>query len=205
MKRVVIIAKGEVQRVGYRDEVERIARKLRLRGFVENISKPYDVRIVAEGEADIIGRFIEQIKIKKYPIDVEDLEVNFEGFKGEFEYFEIRRGDWHEELGERLDAAWELLYRSVEISEKSVQLSEKSVQLGEKSVQLTEESVRIGHTMLDKQDAMLDKQDAMLDKQDETIDEIRGLRYDMKAYMEQRFDKIEQEIVAIKEKIGFSI
>ena len=176
MKRVVIIAKGEVQRVGYRDEVERIARKLRLRGFVENI-KPYDVRIVAEGEADIIGRFIEQIKIKKYPIDVEDLEVNFEDFNGEFEYFEIRRGEWHEELGERLDAAGKLLYRSVELNEKSVKL--------------TEESVKIGHTMLEKQD--------------ETIDEIRGLRYDMKAYMEQRFDKIEQEIVAIKEKIGLSI
>ena len=197
MKRVVIIAKGEVQRVGYRDEVERIARKLRLSGFVENI-KPYDVRIVAEGEADIISRFIEQIRIKKYPIDVEDIEVNFEDFKDEFEYFEIRRGEWHEELGERLDAAGKLLYRSVELSEKSVQLGEKSVQLGERSVKLTEESVKIGHTMLEKQDAMLEKQD-------ETIDEIRGLRYDMKAYMEQRFDKIEQEIVAIKEKIGLSI
>jgi len=69
-----------VQRVGYRDEVERIARKLRLSGFVENI-KPYDVRIVAEGEADIISRFIEQIRIKKYPIDVEDIAVNFEDVK----------------------------------------------------------------------------------------------------------------------------
>jgi len=64
MKRVVIIAKGEVQRVGYRDEVERIARKLRLGGFVEN-KKPYDVRIVAEGEADIISLFIDKIKIKE--------------------------------------------------------------------------------------------------------------------------------------------
>ena len=190
MERVVIIAKGDVQRVGLRDEVERIARKLRLSGFVENI-KPYDVRIVAEGDADVISRFIELIKIKKYPIDVEDIEVGFEDYKDEFEYFEIRRGEWHEELGERLDAAGKLLYRSVE-------LSEKSVQLGEKSVQLTEESVRIGHTMLEKQDAMLEKQDG-------TIDEIRGLRYDMKAYMEQRFDRIEQEIVAIKEKIGLSL
>jgi acylphosphatase len=176
MKRVVIIAKGEVQRVGFLDEVERIARKLRLSGFVENI-KPYDVRIVAEGEADIINRFIEQIKIKKYPIDVEDIEIDFEDFKDEFEYFEIRRGEWHEELGERLDAAGKLLYRSVELNEKSVKL--------------TKESVKIGHTMLEKQD--------------ETIDEIRGLRYDMKAYMEQRFDKIEHEIVAIKEKIGLSL
>ncbi len=180
MKRVVIVAKGEVQRVGFRDEVERIARKLRLSGFVENI-KPYDVKIVAEGEADNINRFIEQIKIKKYSIDVEDTIVNFDEFKGEFEYFEIRRGEWHEELGERLDAAGKLLYRSVELGEKSVKLSEKSVNL-------TEESVMIGRTMLEKQD--------------ETIDEIRGLRYDLKSYMEKRFDRIEQEIIAIKEKIG---
>ncbi|MGB2842859.1 MAG: acylphosphatase [Halobacteriota archaeon] len=55
MKRVVIVAKGEVQRVGYRDEVERIARKLQVKGFVENV-KPYDVRIVAEGEDDKINR-----------------------------------------------------------------------------------------------------------------------------------------------------
>ncbi len=115
---------------------------------------------------------------------MEDIAVNFEDVKDEFEYFEIRRGEWHEELDERLDAAGKLLYMSVE-------LSEKSVQLGEKSVQLTEESVKIGHTMLEKHD--------------ETLDEIRGLRYDMKAYMEQRFDKIKQEIVVIKEKIGLSI
>ena len=49
MKRAIIIAKGEVQGVGYRDVVFKIARK--------------------------------------------------------FEYFEIRRGDMTEELGERLDLA----------------------------------------------------------------------------------------------------
>ena len=42
-----ILAKGRVQRVGYRDEVEEIARRLEITGFVENV-KPYDVRIIAE-------------------------------------------------------------------------------------------------------------------------------------------------------------
>ncbi len=38
MKRVAIIAKGRVQREGYRDEVEEIARKLKITGFfVENV------------------------------------------------------------------------------------------------------------------------------------------------------------------------
>nr|QNO54137.1 acylphosphatase [Methanosarcinales archaeon ANME-1 ERB7] len=154
MKRAVIIAKGEVQRVGYRDTVEKIARKLKLTGFVENL-KPYDVRIVAEGEQDALDKIITQIRIKKHPvspISVEDLDVRFEAATNEFEYFEIMRGDWQDELGERLDVAGALLYRSVELGTRSVELGEKSVELGEKSVV-------IGKKMLDKQDVMIEKQD----------------------------------------------
>jgi acylphosphatase len=114
MKRAEVLAKGRVQRVGYRDEVEEIARRVGITGFVENV-KPYDVRIVAEGEDSALERFLEEIKIKKYPIDVERLEVRFEDFKAEFEYFEIKRGEWQEELGERLDAAGKSLYKSVEL------------------------------------------------------------------------------------------
>jgi UDP-N-acetyl-D-galactosamine dehydrogenase len=43
-----------IQRVGYRDVVERAARKMKLTGFVENI-KPYDVKIVCEGDKASIG------------------------------------------------------------------------------------------------------------------------------------------------------
>ena len=140
MKRAVIIAKGVVQRVGYRDTVEKIARKLKLTGFVENL-KPYDVRIVAEGEQDALDVFITKIRIVKHPItpiSVEDLDVKFEAATDEFEYFEIKRGDWQDELGERLDVAGTLLYRSVELGAKSVVIGEK---------------------MLEKQDVMIDKQD----------------------------------------------
>ena len=194
MKRAIIIAKGEVQRVAYRDAVEKIARKLKITGFVENI-KPYDIRIVAEGEDVSMDLFIQKISIKKFPIDVESLETHFDDFKGESEYFEIKRGDWQEELGERLDTAGTLLYRTVELSERNVELSEKSLKLGE-------ESVTIGKKMLEKQDRTLEKQDRMLEKQDETIGVIRGLREDLKAYMEERFERIEQEIEGIKAKIG---
>ncbi|KAF5411147.1 MAG: Acylphosphatase [Candidatus Methanogasteraceae archaeon] len=139
MKRAVIIAKGEVQRVEYRDTVEKIARKLNLTGFVENL-KPYDVRIVAEGGQDALDLFITHIRIGEHPItpiSVEDLDVRFEAATDEFEYFEIERGGWQDELGERLDVAGALLYRSVELGEKSVVIGEK---------------------MLEKQDVMIDKQ-----------------------------------------------
>ncbi len=166
MKRALILVKGKVQRVGYRDEVEEIARQLKISGFVENV-KPYDVRIVAEGEDTKMERFIEEIRIKRYPIDVEHLEVQFNDFKAEFEYFEIKRGNWQEELGERLDAAGKLLYKSVELGEESVSIGKK-----------------------------------MLDKQDETIGEIKGLREDLKSFMEERFDRLEREIEIIKAKLG---
>ena len=100
--RTEIIVKGEVQRVGYRDVVERTARKMKLTGFVENI-KPYDVRIICEGDKTILNSFIEQIRIKEYPVDVEHLDVSFQDATGEFNYFEIKRGDMVEELSERLD------------------------------------------------------------------------------------------------------
>ena len=191
MKRATIIVKGEVQHVGYRDAVEKIARRLNITGFVENL-KLYDVRIVAEGEDAGIDQFIEQIRIKKFPIDVESTEVGFDTYKGEFEYFEIKRGDWHEELLERLDTAGALLYKSVE--------------LGEKSVALGEESVSIGKKMLEKQDGTIEairEVSKKVDKgKEEIVTEIRSLREDFKSYMEDRFTRIEQEIEAIKAKIG---
>ena len=150
MKRVTIIAKGEVQRVGYRDIVEKIARKLHLTGYVENL-KPYDVKIVAEGDENSLNEFLTRIRIDKHPvspISVEDIDIEFGAATREFEYFEIRRGDWTEELGERMDVAGALLYRSVELGI---------------------ESVGIGRVMLGKQDQMLGKQDQMIDKQDQML------------------------------------
>ena len=193
MKRANIIVKGRVQRVGYRGAVEEVARKLNITGFVANL-KPYDVRIVAEGEDENIDKFIEQIEIRKFPIDVEGLEVTFEEYKGEFEYFEIKLGDWHEELFERLDTAGTLLY---------------------KSVALGEESVSIGKKMLGKQDMMLGKQEDTIEEirnvsekidrgKEEIVTEISSLRGDLKSYMANKFAKIEYEIEGIKAKIGMT-
>ncbi|MEA3294631.1 MAG: acylphosphatase [Euryarchaeota archaeon] len=103
--RAKIIVKGEVQRVGYRDAVEKIARKLSINGFVENL-KPYDVRIVCESEDKDVKRFIGALKIDGDPlISVSDIAVEYEKPTGEFIYFEIKRGSTDEETAERLDIA----------------------------------------------------------------------------------------------------
>jgi len=103
--RATIIAKGEVQRVGYRDAVGKIARKLNIKGFVENL-KPYDVKIVCEGDEETVKKFIKQIRIEGDPlIRVGEVSVQFKEPTGEFEYFVIKRGSREEEDAERWDAA----------------------------------------------------------------------------------------------------
>lgn len=190
MKRVVIIAKGEVQRVGYRDEVERIARKLGLTGYVENL-KPYDVMIVAEGDEERLKQFIELVKIQKFPIFVENLEVTWQEATGEFSFFEIRRGDWTEELFERLDTAGRLLYRNVELSEKAVELGEKNLKLSERAVELGEKNLKLGRAILK----------AIREESEKTREEIRLLRSDLREYIEENLKEIRDRIVEIEKAL----
>jgi len=186
MRRVEIIAKGDVQRVGYRDAVQNIARKLRLSGTVENV-EPYDVRIVAEGEEDVLKEFVNAVNIQERPIRVEELEVRWADATGEFQYFRILRGDWQEELGERFDVAIRYLHRSIELGEQNLAVSKETLAV-------SKENLSIGRMMLEKQDRMLEKQD-------ETIEELRGVRSDLREHMDKRFSRIENEIAEIKRAI----
>ncbi|KUK43468.1 MAG: acylphosphatase [Methanothrix sp.] len=194
MKRVDIIASGDVQKVGFRDVVQKIGRDLGLSGTVEN-REPYDVRIVAEGEEDGLKEFIEALKIKRGPIHVRELEVSWSEATGEFPYFKILRGDWQEELGERFDVAVGLLYRSIEIGEENLALGRENLALGKENLAVSKENLAIGKKMLEKQDTMIERQD-------ETIGEIRGMRSDFQDHMEKRFTKIEGEIAEIKAAIA---
>ena len=217
MRRVVITAKGEVQRVGYRDEVQRIARKLNITGYVENI-EPYDVKIVAEGDEDRLKEFIERIKIRRYPIFVEDIEVRWEKAKGEFKYFEIKRGEWQEELFERLDTAGKLLYRSVELSERSVELGEKAVELSERSIETIKEESEKTRRELSKVikeesektrkeiKGELEKTRVVLgEKIDSAKNEIAGkidlLRMDLREYIELNLKEIHSKISEIEKAL----
>ena len=107
MKRANIIAKGKVQKVGYRDFVQDSARELDITGYVENLEDG-TVKIVCEGEEPKIEEFIGDIKIKKDFTDVSETSVKYEAPTGEFKLFKIKYGDVPEELGDRLGAA--LLY-----------------------------------------------------------------------------------------------
>ena len=101
MKRANIIAKGKVQKVGYRDFVQDNARELGITGYVENLEDG-NVKVVCEGEEPKIGDFIRGIKVKKDFIDVVETAVKYEAPTGEFKVFKIKYGEVVEELGDRI-------------------------------------------------------------------------------------------------------
>jgi len=72
MKRANIIAKGKVQKVGYRDFVQDIARELGIAGYVENLEDG-TVTIVCEGEEPKIEEFIRDINLYSAHIDINHL------------------------------------------------------------------------------------------------------------------------------------
>lgn len=209
MHRVKILAKGDVQRVGFRDVVQRIGRNLGICGIVQN-QEPYDVKIVAEGEEDALKQFVEALRIKDGPIQVRDLEVRWASATGEFPYFKIVRGDWQEELGERFDVAVGLLHRGME--------------LGEENLMVSRENLDVSGMMLDKQDQMLDKQDASISILQEikantseigairkevsaTRDEARRARVEIVSTLksdrlEEKYEQLSQEIAEIKAAIA---
>ncbi len=87
-KRVRINVKGFVQGVGYRYFCYRKAVEFNITGYAKNLIDG-SVVIAAEGDADIINDFIEELK--KGPRNSKVNSVNIEEltFKNEFSDFEI--------------------------------------------------------------------------------------------------------------------
>jgi acylphosphatase/gas vesicle protein len=197
VKRFEIIVKGIVQKVGYRDYVEEVARRLGIVGFVENV-KDGTVRIVCETDEETIKKFIHEINIKKGLIEVEDVQIKSVGIAtGEFKYFEIKYGPLEEEIGERMVMAVKYAtIMSSDIKEMKQDIKEMKQDIKDMKQDISEM----------KQDIKEIKGDVkeVLKKQEETIKEIRELRSDLKSYLDERFKKIEEEIRIIKARIGLA-
>jgi acylphosphatase len=181
IRRADILVKGEVQGVGYRDVVFKIARKLKIVGFVEN-TKPYDVRIIAEGEKENLDKFIEQIKIEEHPILVDEVDVTFEESTGEFEYFEVRRGDITEELGERLDLARGEM--------------KKLHQAQKVTIEKQDQTIEILKSVKEDTSTMIEKQDTMIEKQGTTVEILRGVSGDI-GVIKEEIGEIKDSLIII--------
>ncbi len=90
MKRVHVLIRGLVQGVGFRAFVRRNAKRLGVKGFVRNLPDGYTVEVVAEGPDEVIEQLISIIRKGPPAAVVEDVEIEYEEPKNEFDDFEIR-------------------------------------------------------------------------------------------------------------------
>jgi acylphosphatase len=214
MKRFVAIARGRVQRVGYREHVYNETFERDISGYVMNL-KNGEVEIVAEGSEEDLREFINEINIIQRPIAVKSFTIRWEEATGEYATFEIIRGDIQEETFERMDYAGDVLH-SMDIKfdrmlDKQDQMLDKQDQMLDKQDQMLDKQDQMlgkQDQMLGKQDQMLGKQDQMLNKQDQTLqiaretkEEIVGLRSDTRRHLDDEFGDIRRELVSIKEAL----
>jgi len=91
MKKMMAIASGKVQGVGYRMYTQSKAQELGVVGFVQNLDDG-TVRIVAAGEEAKVDALIDWAKSGSPPAEVKDLQIEvMEYQEGELDRFEIRR------------------------------------------------------------------------------------------------------------------
>jgi len=171
MNKIRATVSGRIQNVGYRAKVIGIAKDFGLTGFVQNLDDGR-VWIIAESKNGDFGKFLDAIWIKNTLINVADVEVEHADPTGDFADFYKLVGEG--ETDERLDKASDYLKEMIDV-------------------------MRAGFGSLNsKMDVMIEKQDVMIEKQNETTTEIRGLREDMKTYMDRKFGEIESELDVIK-------
>ncbi len=201
---------GKVQQAGYRDRVVGIGKNLALSGYAENLSDGR-VKIVAEGDEEVLEQLTAAINIKNTLINVENLESSDWEATGEFSGFYklVKEG----ETDERLDTAADLLKELIGATNNGFSTLNNTMTAGFNKLALGQDK------MLDKQDRMLEKQDSMLEKQDTSINilekvhgdtsqikttlsrievDVKDTRYSLSSNIEEKHQKLENEIAEIK-------
>lgn len=90
LSRVSITVTGHVQGVYYRAFASRIAKSLSLRGYVHNVPRLGAVEVQAEGDKEKLEELARQLEVGPPEALVENIDIKWENFRGEFVNFEIR-------------------------------------------------------------------------------------------------------------------
>ena len=127
-KRATLVLTGEVQDAGFRGKVMRIAQKLDLLGYIENLPNG-TVRVICEGPEEAINDFVGKLDIHDDDIDVEDISLEWSDVTGEFKWFEVKFDNLGMEMFQGFATAGKKLS---DVSRKVDNVAEKVDGVGEK-------------------------------------------------------------------------
>jgi len=179
MKSVKLIAKGRVQKVGYRSLVDEIAFALGVRGYVKNLENK-TVEIVAEHEDEqVLKKFTEMIKINEFPIRVDEVAVEKITMKT-YKEFEVIEGPLEIENRESLEAG--AIYMR--------KLASSMNQMNSSMNKMTDEQKK----MTGEQKLMRTEIGEKIDKTNEKLDSFAGSTM-------ERFDTVDTKYGKISERL----
>ena len=212
---------GNVQAVGYRVFVKSIARIMNVRGLARNLEDG-SVEIFAEAEENTLEKFLKAIDVKGRPgdilsLNVDRVEVKKEGETGytgpwrEYNLFEIDYGEEvvrpvEREIVESLE--WAKLYFTKLVSEftdyrgEFRNFREEFRDYRNEFREFREEFRDYREEFRDYREEFRAFRDESLKIGSETLSEVRELRRDLKAYLDERLVKIEKDIAEIKARLG---
>ena len=87
-RRIEAFYSGQVQGVGFRFTVERLAVELDIRGWARNLADGR-VQLVGEAEEETIKNFLERIK-RRFSVYISDIDLQWIEASVEFPDFQIR-------------------------------------------------------------------------------------------------------------------
>jgi acylphosphatase len=194
MKRAIVIVTGKVQKVRYRSKVGEIADTLGIVGEAENLDDG-TVRIVAEGEEEILDEFIANIRINNYLIDVQDVSVSFEDATGEFSAFKKVISGTLYEVAERLDEAANVLERLTGVvmqgNDKIIGTIEQGNEmLADKQDVMTEKLDNFHHDTIQKFDSLDTKYGRIAENIERILEELKEERKEYRETVERLVNAI---------------
>ena len=86
--RTHIFVSGRVQGVCFRGDTQQIARELGLTGFVKNLPDG-KVEIITEGEKEKVKQIVDWVRQGPPAAQVNNIDIEWEGYKGEFKDFQV--------------------------------------------------------------------------------------------------------------------
>jgi acylphosphatase len=88
-QRLWVIYSGRVQGVGFRYTVKHIAGQYNITGYVKNLPSG-SVEVVAEGEEQILEKFLQDIKTSHLINYITNENIHWEGYRNDMNMFQIR-------------------------------------------------------------------------------------------------------------------
>ena len=88
-KQIHCIIKGDVQGIGYRYFVTRLASQLNIQGWVKNLYNG-DVEVVAEGEKDSLEKLLKELRSGHPYARVDDIHIEWHPPENKYDRFFVK-------------------------------------------------------------------------------------------------------------------